>query len=389
MSSKTKSDVARPKLPTGTNPHLKILSRDGPQPVKFQIIVREGQEIIVGRIKIPTPESHAFILRRFDTGAISLSTMFRSSFPHASEEQERQESSWVKANYDTQGANGGGKLRLAGTWVPPTVAMHLAKEYHLENIVDPLVHAVPESASAYRKSNQKAPSATTLATTNSAASVGTVSQPTPTTPRSPRPQNRQQAAPSPTTSPPSTTSVKETSPSPKGPPAKRSRKSASPAPATITTRSSTRTTPAKTSSSPLKVQPTPKPPVIREEETEPEVPGPDPDQDIAEAKAEVAALKAQRDAALSVPTTPAANKKRTIEHTETPPLKFDMERIAEVASQAENGIVVERPIKEISPGRLARITNVQLKPAHKAAAWGSLAFMVGVAATTYLPQFLW
>jgi hypothetical protein len=78
--------------------------------VKFQTIVRDGREIVVGRIKVPTvsvdPSSdtdtqpgthtHAFVLRRYDTNAISLTTMFKVAFPGATEVEETREMEWVR-----------------------------------------------------------------------------------------------------------------------------------------------------------------------------------------------------------------------------------------------------------------------------------------------------
>lgn len=94
--------------------------------VKFQTIVRDGKEIVVGRLKVatvsilffltspsltdvslspyfracclqnlPAPNEHAFILRRYDTGAISVTTMFKAAFPGATEEEEEREMRWV------------------------------------------------------------------------------------------------------------------------------------------------------------------------------------------------------------------------------------------------------------------------------------------------------
>lgn len=70
--------------------------------VKFQTIVREGKEIVVGRIKVPTPgsSSHAFILRRYDTQAISLTTMYKVAFPEAPDEDEKREMDWVSLSGD-------------------------------------------------------------------------------------------------------------------------------------------------------------------------------------------------------------------------------------------------------------------------------------------------
>ena len=41
--------------------------------------------------------AHAFILRRYDTNAISLTTMYKVAFPGASEEDERREMEWVSS----------------------------------------------------------------------------------------------------------------------------------------------------------------------------------------------------------------------------------------------------------------------------------------------------
>lgn len=38
---------------------------------------------------------HAFILRRYDTGAISVTTMYKAAFPTASQEEEDREMRWV------------------------------------------------------------------------------------------------------------------------------------------------------------------------------------------------------------------------------------------------------------------------------------------------------
>lgn len=44
---------------------------------------------------LPAPNEHAFILRRYDTGAISVTTMFKAAFPGATEEEEEREMRWV------------------------------------------------------------------------------------------------------------------------------------------------------------------------------------------------------------------------------------------------------------------------------------------------------
>lgn len=106
--------------------------------VKYQTIVREDQEIVVGRVKVPTPKGHAFVLRRYDTGAFSQTTLFKACFPSASDEQERQECEWVKASGDNANANGGKAseaVRLAGTWVVPEVALRAAASYGVTDLI--------------------------------------------------------------------------------------------------------------------------------------------------------------------------------------------------------------------------------------------------------------
>lgn len=108
--------------------------------VKFQTIVRDGKEIIVGRLKVPTvsrsllvngcpadarsqllpaPLEHAFILRRYDTGAISVTTMYKAAFPSATAEDEEREMKWIKSSFDMSGMNGSrtcNAVKLAGNW---------------------------------------------------------------------------------------------------------------------------------------------------------------------------------------------------------------------------------------------------------------------------------
>jgi hypothetical protein len=99
---------------------------------------------------------HAFILRRFDTGAISLTTMFRAAFPEASEAEERRETAWVKENFDVAKNNGSSKdqsiVRLAGVWVSPEDALGLADSYSLGGIIKAMAAASPDPSANYRRS---------------------------------------------------------------------------------------------------------------------------------------------------------------------------------------------------------------------------------------------
>ncbi|KAJ9112256.1 hypothetical protein QFC22_006340 [Naganishia vaughanmartiniae] len=107
--------------------------------VKFQTIVRDGKEIIVGRLKVPTyltgPLEHAFILRRYDTGAISVTTMFKAAFPSATAEDEEREMKWIKS-------------------APLSLAKHLGPAYKLEPWIEAMCAARPETGVAYRKSQR-------------------------------------------------------------------------------------------------------------------------------------------------------------------------------------------------------------------------------------------
>lgn len=75
------------------------------------------------------PTGHAYVLRRYDTGAISLTTMWKAAFPTASAAAEKEEMNWVKNFYNIPPSTG--FVRLAGTWLPPSLAAQLGAEYKL------------------------------------------------------------------------------------------------------------------------------------------------------------------------------------------------------------------------------------------------------------------
>lgn len=161
----------RPPLPKKRN---QLLPKED-VPVKLQVINREGEDIIIGRVKLPSTNGvdHAFLLRRFDTNAIAASSMYRLAFPFASVEDERREMEYLEQRYDVITANGGpekiykrprgrpskkvlesGELpfeerlpagssgvKLQGTWIPCADGLELAKEYRLERFARPLIEA--------------------------------------------------------------------------------------------------------------------------------------------------------------------------------------------------------------------------------------------------------
>ncbi|CAE6505127.1 unnamed protein product [Rhizoctonia solani] len=377
-----KTAAPRPPLPSHAfNPLIASMDKAEPTPVKFQVITREGQDIIVGRVKIPTPNgNHAFILRRFDTGAISLSTMFRAAFPSAGDDAEKIDSNWVKTNYDLTGANGGGKLRLAGTWVPPALAVHLASSYSLAHVIYPLAEAQPDATASYRKSSRH----TTNGPVNT--NMGALSTPLKT--------NRGGNV----TDSPSTHPTKRTK-----------RESASPARPRVAPAS-----PLKQSALPSMKEESPAP--QEDPETEPEVPGPNMEEDIAESKALIARLQREKEEAeakarelaselAATETEPAAPvvtgaKRGREEATPPPTLNLDrqlvdtLEPAAPVVTGAKRGreeatppptLNLDRQVVDTSDRQVVRSRAAQ-QANRRSAMWGAVAFAVGLGVTSVLPN---
>ena len=279
--------------------------------------------------------------------------MYRACYPDIGDDWEKSETTWVKANYDTAGSNGGGKLRLAGTWIPPSLALTLADRYDLQTILPALAHAVPEPKATYRKGGKAVSSPEQTAVMNNAptknestANVATALSVIPSS--------------LPPTSPPRSArkSTGAAKPRAESPPArKKTRKSASPAPSLLA-----KPTPSK----PIRASPRNIARTVDEEEAE--VPAPDPDQDIAEAKEDVARAKAEYAARNAV--TPSGSKKRSAKELETPPHKLDLTRV----EQGAMDMVTERPV-------IARRRLANLPPNTKALAWGSLMFTLALGAT--------
>lgn len=282
-------------------------------------------------------------MRRFDTGAVSLSTMFRASFPTAGDEAEKIDSNWVKTNYDLTGANGGGKLRLAGTWVPPALAVHLASSYSLGHVIYPLAEAQPDASASYRKSSRH----TTNGPVNS--SVGALSTPLKTT--------RGAAG----TESPSTHPSKRTK-----------RESASPARARLAPIS-----PLKQSAlAPMKEES----PAPSEEdvEPEPEVPGPNVDDDIAESKALIARLQREKEEAEAKAKELAAELAGT-ETEPAAPVLVGAKRGREEATPPPT-LNLDRQLVDISDRQIVRSRAAQ-QANRRSAMWGAVAFAVGLGVT--------
>ncbi|KAG6330599.1 hypothetical protein ID866_8492, partial [Astraeus odoratus] len=347
----------------------------------------------VGRLKIPTPTGHAFILRRYDTGAISLTTMFRAAFPTASEVDERKETQWAKEAYDLAGNNGSARephiVRLAGTWVSPEVAAvpAFAGCYNLVDVVDMVTKASPDPNTSYRRSTRGTASTTTGAALNtpkaSTASVSAVSglmnasiTPAPSM-SMPTPKRRRESSPAPATvtAPPQSSL----------PPPRRSARTKSPAPGPLpmaakspksvriarSVRVAEVTTPGGSDET-----------IVDEEAETIEMAKPSLSQDMADQKELIERLKAERDAqgdaqndALKMETDEpvvAPLKRAREEDDAKPELRFNFKE-----PETE-----ERPI-----ATNRRVSRFHLEPRQKSFAWGIAAFAIGMGAMSFLPNF--
>lgn len=350
-----KSNIPRPSLPwEHSNPQLQHLDSAKALPVKFQEISREGHVALVGRMKIPTPSGHAFILRRLDTDAISLTTMFRAAFPAASDEAERAELTWIKNNYDLGGANKSGRARFAGTWANVDVALAIADTYSISHLLPPLIEAVPDPAQTYSKEKRAQ---------QKAAAQPLTPQPTPPSPKSAGPnKRRKESTPQPPArvSPPPVTSPR------------RSTRLKSPVPATVPLPLSPRRTP-KAARIRHEVTNSPTASTVRfvDEETETAIATePDMMEDIQEQRDLIEGLKAQRaakdqDQTMQGVPGEASTLKRTIAEVE-PPMQFDVKG-PEVGVRAV-----------ATNSRIRMLQN--MGPERKSLAWGIAAFAAGVGA---------
>ncbi|EIN09686.1 hypothetical protein PUNSTDRAFT_43989 [Punctularia strigosozonata HHB-11173 SS5] len=388
-----RTQMPRPPLPIHkANRTLLTLDHNNLPPVKFQKIKRPEREVLVGRMKIPTPNSHAFILRRYDTGAISITTMFRAAFPTASDEEEKAEMAWIKANYDTAGANGGGasainepRVRFAGTWASADVAMTIAGSYAIDRIVEHLARAHPSPDVAYRSAPKSGGGEqVTQLPTPQLSKSDVVAQPPPA-------KRRKEAS-----SPVRPAAAEPATPAAKPPSRRSTRLSRSPAPATLQT-------PQATPSSRL-----PRRRAQREEPRSDQTDNtlvddeaaqtdalvkPTMLEDIQEQRELIEDLMAQRQAEQEAaaaaeeekgvaeeedePSEPAQGTKRAREE-EDQPLQFNFKEPAEQTEEVtERAIVTNRRV-----GRLA-----QMSPRNKQVAWGALAFAAGLGAVSFLPNF--
>ncbi|EFI27935.1 hypothetical protein CC1G_14426 [Coprinopsis cinerea okayama7 len=407
--------TARPPLPLRhANPSLRDGNATIP-PVKYQILSCQGKDILVGRLKIDTTDGgHAFILRRFDTQAISLTTMFRAAFPTASEAEEKDEINYVKANFDLFGNNGSSKephiTRLAGTWVNRDTAGQLAHDYNMVDLINTMVEAEPDPNGQYRRSNKSAQNnnpPTNAPEPTPATNVHATRSPAK---QSPKPPSKTLPTPSPGSGdaqPPAPKRRREGSPAtftsgipvasspavPKTPGPRRSTRTKSPAPSRVpqpltATKPRSRASVAPPSPKKRPVDLPKSSPIKAEEDTavEDNVAGNELyAQDISEQKKLIADLKAAASSKKPADTVKedddqqmeeegqGPSKLKRIRQDEEKPLQFEFKE-------------PEREERQIATNR--RVGRFDMQPERKSLAWGIAAFAFGMTAITYLPNFL-
>ncbi|KAI0783671.1 hypothetical protein C8Q75DRAFT_736737 [Abortiporus biennis] len=399
-----KSSTHRPALPTEHfNPNLTSMDTTRPPVVKFQEIMRDGQATIVGRVKIPTPTGHAFILRRLDTGAISLTTMFRAAFPSATDEQERQEAIWVKSNFDIAGANKTGKARFAGTWVAPEIAIQLSDSYALRPIIEALAASSPDPNVVYRKGVKGSETPTGFPAAPSApANVASPKEPAP-----PPAKRRREISPTKTpvskvtaTPSPAYTSSAATGASPAPSYISNIPTSASksrPPPSSTTRRSTRLRSPAPTSTTSTLIPKTPKTTKamkgIREEVTTPA--GSDEtavDEDAHEAAkvAEVNMVEDVREQKELIERLKAERAAKVQAQGEDESMEEDVDGAAQKRAREEGPykLNIEEKPEETEERAIASNRRVlgQMPPERKSLAWGALLFAAGLGAMSLIPS---
>ncbi len=305
--------------------------------------------------------------------------MFRAAFPTASDESERIEANWVKANLDNSGGNRAGKARFAGTWVAADVAIGIANDYSLEKIIPPLTDAKPDPNTEYRKSSRAQQQGQQTPDKGSPAPKQ-LPTPSPSMSTSNPPKRRREASPAPAKSP----SIAASSPtkSPLSPVAtRRSQRTTSPAPSPtaklVSPKVASTTKSPKVLRSPVRtrrlevVTPAGSDETAVEDDV-PEVPGPDATEDIQEQKEMIEVFKSQREAKLRAQAASDADeamddgeRKREREE-ENASLQFSFKE----PEAQERKIATNR--------RIARLP--EMTPERRSFAWGIAAFAAAVGA---------
>ena len=322
--------------------------------------------------------------------------MFRAAFPTASDDAERDESAWVKANYDVAATSRSGKARFAGTWVSPAVALAISDAYSLHAVLLPLTEAEPDPSTEYRKSSRAQQQQTPDKADKPPSAQKQLPTPSPSV-ITPNPaKRRREASPAPKTpaATPAKTSptvvVQTSTPNNAGaaavttPALRRSGRTASPAPVPAPKPATAPKTPRST----LKIvrQPEPATPGGSDEtaveDEVPEVPGPDASQDIAEQKEMIEAFKAQREQAQREQNERGEEQEQAQEQDPAAALKDSAKRTREEEEPLRfNFKEPQEPEAETRPiATNRRVRMIEMGPERKSFAWGIAAFAAAVGA---------
>ncbi|BGP14383.1 hypothetical protein JCM10213_004507 [Rhodosporidiobolus nylandii] len=161
LSPRLAARVSRPPLPT--DKANKAMQDNAARPAKVHKVKTQtlhlgegGGTITIARVKCPVPKgTPGHIIKRFDTNAVSASSLFRAAYPLAAAEEEAQEMRWVaigsRGQYGDTAAAGledDETKKLSGTWIPAEHAMALAGEYNVTRYVSELVSFTAEDGAA-------------------------------------------------------------------------------------------------------------------------------------------------------------------------------------------------------------------------------------------------
>ncbi|GAA5821454.1 hypothetical protein JCM11251_004632 [Rhodosporidiobolus azoricus] len=157
LSPRVAAKVQRPPLPHD-KANKQMIDAKSPRvhKVKTQTLhLGEGGTITIARVKCPVPKGvPGHIIKRFDTNAISASSLFRAAFPFATTDEELAEMRWIavgsRGQYGdtaTAGLEHDETKKLSGTWIPAKHALTLAEEYGVARFTADLVDYSEEGRS--------------------------------------------------------------------------------------------------------------------------------------------------------------------------------------------------------------------------------------------------
>ena len=303
--------------------------------------------------------------------------MFRAAFPDASELDERKETQWAKEAFDLSGNNGSarepGIVRLAGTWISPSLALlpQFADAYRLHEVIHLIAKAAPDPKATYRRSSTKGTPKAVPPSSPVASPAKTLLTPAPSM-SMPTPKRRRESSPAPTpTQPPAHQSSSSL------PPLRRSArtKSPGPLPAPVSIKSPKPVRIARAVRVTEVTTPAGSDETVVEEEVETiELAKPSMTQDIAEQKELIERLKAERDLQKMQTEEPVPDVAPV-----PAPLKREREEEEEKKEELRfNFKEPETEERQIATNK--RVSRFQLEPRTKSVAWGVAAFAIGMGA---------